>query len=221
MSNRAKADPARIAARAAPHHLAVMGGFHAAPGDDLPPGTRTLVLLGPQEPGFWAHVTATPEFTDGAPDPLDRWSRRVIGQIADDLGAQALFPFGGPPFQPFYRWALRSGRAWASPVRLLVQDVAGLFISYRGALALREEIALPPPGPAPCMGCAQPCRDACPAGALNAAGYDLAACHAFLDTAPGQDCRARGCAVRRACPVSHSYGRLAEQSAFHMRQFHR
>ena len=33
------------------------------------------------------------------------------------------------------------------------------------------------------------------------------------------DCMSKGCAVRRACPVSQSYGRMEDQSAFHMRAF--
>ena len=78
------------------------------------------------------------------PDPVDRWSRRVIGRLACDLGAKALFPFGGPPYHPFYQWALRTGRAWESPVRLLVHDTQGLMVSFRGALALREAMAVPP-----------------------------------------------------------------------------
>jgi len=57
--------------------------------------------------------------------------------------------------------------------------------------------------------------------AFTEAGYDVPACHAFLDTSAGQDCLTTGCAVRRACPVSQSYGRVPEQSAYHMRQFHR
>ena len=46
-------------------------------------------------------------------------------------------------------------------------------------------------------------------------GYDVAACHGFLDTAPGRDCLDRGCAVRRACPVGADL-RPEAQSAFHM-----
>ncbi|NUB44494.1 ferredoxin [Fertoebacter nigrum] len=211
----------RIATLAAPHHLAVFGGFAAGPGDAVPPGTRTLLLLGPAEPGFWPHLTAQPEWQDGRPDPIDRWSRRVIGRIACDLRAKALFPFGGPPWHPFYSWALRSGRAWASPVQLLVHDSAGLFVSYRGALALREAIDLPAPPPSPCPACAKPCLTACPAHALTGAGYDLPACHSHLDRAEGQDCMTQGCAVRRACPLSQAYARMADQSAYHMGQFHR
>lgn len=221
-------DHDQIAALAAAHRLAVMGGFHPGPADmaadggDLPAGTRTLLLLGPAEPGHWAHLTAQPEWQDGAPDPVDRWSRRVIGRLACDLGGKALFPFGGPPWRPFQAWALRSGRAWQSPVRLLVHDRAGLMVAFRGALALRTHVTLPAAGSNPCDSCAaKPCLAACPPGALGAAGYDVPACHGFLASAAGADCMAGGCLVRRACPLSRSYGRLGDQSAYHMRQFHR
>jgi hypothetical protein len=212
----------RVAAALAPHALTVLGGFHATPDDGLPKGTATLLLLGPDQPGFWPHFTAEAEWRDGAPDPMDRWSRRVIGRIACELGAKALFPFGGPPHRPFYSWALRTGRVHASPVRFLVHDAAGLMVSFRGALGLKERLDLPAPPPSPCTTCdTKPCLAACPAGALTGAGYDLPACHAFLDSIPGQECMDQGCAVRRACPVSARHARMPEQSAYHMRQFHR
>ncbi len=176
-------------------------------------------MLGPQEPGFWAHLKAQPEW-DGS-DPVDRWSRRVIGRIACDLGAKALFPFGGPPYHPFYQWALRTGRVWDSPVRLLVHAGQGLMVSFRGALALKEVVDVSPPVAQPCEACAAPCLTACPVGALTGAGYDLALCHTHLDRPEGTDCLSGGCLVRRACPVSQSYARLPEQSAYHMGQFHR
>ncbi len=91
-----------------------------------------------------------------------------------------------------------------------------------GALALKAHIDLPPLPPSPCDGCkGQPCRTACPAAALTGAGYDLPACHAWLDSPAGQDCMTCGCAVRRACPVSARHARMQAQSAYHMRQFHR
>jgi len=210
---------AAIEALLAPHHLAVFG-LHPAPGDGAPEGTQTLLLLGPAEPGFWAHLTASPEWQDGTPDPVDRWSRRVIGRLACDLGAKAVFPFGGPPYAPFQRWAKATGRAWESPVRLLVHDLAGLMVSYRGTLALKSHLNLPAPSPRPCDTCAAPCLTACPANALTVAGYDVPACHGWLDT-DGAECLSGGCLVRRACPVSQTYGRVATQSAYHMRQFHR
>lgn len=212
---------AGIATLAAEHRLEILGGFNTEREPDLPDGTRTLLLLGPAEPGFWPFFTAQPEWQDRLPDPMDRWSRRVIGGIACDLGAEALFPFGGPPHHPFYQWALRTGRAWESPVRLLVHDRAGLFVSYRGALALRERLVLQSPRPRPCDACPRPCLSACPVGALTAEGYNLGKCHDFLNIPEGQGCMTLGCAVRRSCPVSQSYARLPEQSAYHMRQFHK
>jgi len=205
----------------AQHHLTILGGFYPTPEDGTPEGTQTLLMLGPQEPGFWAHFTTQPEWLDGQPDPMDRWSRRTIGRIACDLGGKALFPFGGPPYQPIQRWALRTGRIWQSPVRLLVSADQGLMVSFRGALALKERIDIPAPVARPCDTCAQPCLTACPADALNGNGYDVPACHVFLDTPAGQPCLSQGCEVRRACPVSQAYARLPEQSAYHMGRFHK
>jgi hypothetical protein len=211
---------AEIETQLAAHHLTVLGGFACDGEDGLPKGTRTLLMIGPGGAGYWPHVTTQPEW-DGAPDPVDRWSRRVIGRIACDLGGKALFPFGGPPWHPFYTWALRTGRVWDSPVRLLVHADQGLMVSFRGALALQVAVEVPAAGLRPCDTCAAPCLAACPAGALTGAGYDVPTCHGFLDSESGQDCMDQGCAVRRACPVSQSYARMPEQSGYHMRQFHK
>jgi hypothetical protein len=205
---------AAIAAAATGAALDVMGGVHE--------GGGTVILLGPSR-SFWPALKRAPEWLDGAPDPVDRWSHRVVGSLAAALNAEALFPFGGPPYLPFLRWAMASGRAWQSPAGMLVHDVQGLWVSYRGALRFACEIALPPTGASPCESCtAQPCMSACPVDALSAAkGYDVAACHGFLDTAPGEDCLSQGCKARRACPVSVAFGRDPAQSAFHMSHFHR
>nr|WP_103334676.1 ferredoxin [Pseudotabrizicola formosa] len=208
----------RLNALLEPQFLEVLGAFDCTHETSFPTWARTVVLLGPREPGFWPHLKAQPEW--GGDDPVDHWSRRVIGRLACDLGGKARFPFGGPPYHPFYQWALRTGRLWASPVRLLVHGTQGLMVSIRGALVLRDRLELPPPAK-PCDGCAQPCVTACPVGALGAHGYDVAACHAFLNQPEGADCLSGGCRVRRACPVSQGYARLAEQSAYHMGRFHR
>lgn len=210
----------QIEARAAQAALSVLGAFQCDKVTGVPDGTQTLVLLGPNGASFWPAVSSDPEFQDGAPDPLDRWSERVIGTMASEWGATPLFPFTGPPYHPFYQWAVASGAAWPSPVALLVHERAGLWVSYRGALAFRERLELPDRRPSPCVECTQPCLTACPAHALGAAGYDVGACHTYLDTQAGQDCLNGGCKVRKACPAGESYGRMAEQSAFHMAAFH-
>jgi hypothetical protein len=201
-------------------HLTILGGFHPVPSDNAPEGCKTLLMLGPDEPAFWPAFCQSNEYRDGAPDPVDRWSARVIGDWATDLGATPLFPFGPPPFLPFYTWALRTGRIHRAPVQFLVHDRAGLFVSFRGALALREHIALPPAPAPPCQSCAeQPCRSACPIGALTPTAYDVPACKSYLGSAAGHDNLSNGCFVRRSCPVSQNFGRLPAQSAYHMQQF--
>ncbi|MCR9127703.1 MAG: ferredoxin [Rhodobacteraceae bacterium] len=205
---------------AAARHLTVLGGFHPEPSDGAPPGCGTLLLLGPDEPAFWPAFRDTPEARDGAAHPMDRWSRRVIGDWAAQIGATPVFPFGGPPYAPFFRWATRSGRIHASPIMLLVHDRAGLFVSFRGALALPRRIDLPAPPPNPCDSCIdRPCRTACPVDAFDGTAYDVAGCKAHITGPDTAACRSRGCAARRACPVSARLGRHDAQSAFHMASF--
>jgi hypothetical protein len=202
--------------------LTVLGGFHPVAADKAPAGCGTLLLLGPDEPAFWPAFTQSREYRDGSPDAMDRWSTRVIGAWAGEMGAEALYPFGGAPYLPFFSWATRTERTHASPIRLLVHDTAGLFVSFRGALALPDRIALPAAPPRPCDSCPdRPCLTACPVDALGGDGYDVPACKAYLATEPGQDCMSEGCAARRACPISKSWGRDPAQSAYHMRYFTR
>lgn len=202
--------------------LDISGAFHPTPEDTVPETCETLILLSPLEPGFWASFQQSPEYLDGGADPIDLWSTRVISDLAKRLEATPLFPFGGPPYQSFIAWALSSGRAWASPLELLVHDTAGLFASYRGALAFERTIHLPAPPlmQSPCTTCAdKPCLTSCPADVLNQNGYDIPGCHNWLASPQGEDCMNGGCAVRRSCPVSQSYGRVEAQSAHHMRAF--
>ncbi|WP_170157973.1 ferredoxin [Litoreibacter meonggei] len=211
-----------LQARCAAVNLDILGAFHPEPEDLAPENCGTLVLLGPKEPSFWDVFTTSPEWQDNAADPMDRWSTRVIAALAQQVGAIPLFPFGGPPYQPFFRWALASGQAWQSPVSLLIHAQAGLMVSYRGALALPDRLELPTQPPKPCDSCVnKPCLTACPSQALTHAGYDVPKCHAFLDTDDGQAHLTKGCNVRRACPLSQSYGRVEEQSAYHMSIFHK
>ena len=194
--------------------LTVVGTLHD--------GSDTVVLLGPHEPEFWPRFSTSPEYRDGAPDPLDRWSKRIIQALATAWGGRAVFPSDGPPYPAFQRWAQESGEAWQAPVGMLVHVHAGLMISFRGAVRFAGCHPLAKrPAENPCNSCtSQPCLTACPVKALTASlPYDVAACQAHLATPQGQDCLEQGCRVRRACPVSEGFGRLPEQSAFHMKAF--
>lgn len=199
----------RKAARA--QYLDVFGALHDK-GD-------TIILLGPYEPDFWAHVTASPELNDDLPDPLNRWSKRIINDLATQFDANAIFPSDGPPYPAFISWATASSQAWIAPVGMLVHHTAGLFASYRGALRIPQTLPLPVANTSPCDPCRQPCKTACPVNALQPTSYDVEACIAHIKGPDTKSCRTQGCAARRACPVSQTYGRLPEQSAFHMRAF--
>jgi hypothetical protein len=201
------------------YHLQVLGAFHPRSADRVPVSCKTLVLVGPRSPGFWPAFEASREWQDSLPDPMDRWSQRVLDRVAGDKNGVALFPFGGPPFLPFHSWAFRTGRVHSSPVQLLVHDTEGLMVSFRGALALPQHLDLPAARPNPCLTCTrQPCRTACPVSALGES-YDVPACKSFLDKPAGSDCMEAGCAARRACPVSQRVPRQADHSAYHMKVF--
>ncbi|MCA0872946.1 ferredoxin [Seohaeicola saemankumensis] len=205
---------AAVEAAAAAAGLIVMGGFHPQTGG-------TLILLG-TGPAFWAAFRASAEATDGAPHPVDRWSKRVIGSIAAACAATCSFPSDGPPYAPFIAWAMATGRFAQSPVGMMVHDRVGMMISLRGALHFTQHLALPARARFdPCTGCPAPCASACPVGALSAAApYDVPACHDFLDGDGAKSCMVGGCLARRACPLSRGAGRRSEQSALHMRSFH-
>ncbi len=199
-----------------PYGLRVLGGLHPA---GVP--YKTLFLIGPDGQRFWDVFQKSSEFCDGAADPIDRWSVRVLSAIATGFGAEAIFPFGGPPYHPFISWALQSGETFQSPVQILVHKDAGLFVSFRGALGFAEPFDQSEIAQSPCEICVEkPCLTSCPCKALIKDNYNVAACHVFLDTNAGDQCMTRGCAVRWACPVGQS-DRSEAQSAFHMSYFHR
>ena len=110
-------------------HLTIFGTLLGARG--------TILLLGPHEPGFWPALCDSPEWRDGAADPVDRWSRRVITGLADRLGARRIFLLAAQP-APFLTWAMASDRAWTSPVGMLVQAERGAY----GLLSRRFGIGL-------------------------------------------------------------------------------
>ena len=207
--------------------LSIRGAFHPASVDTVPPfpdsaPAATLVLVGNTGPGMWIAFSASDEVADGARDALDRWSRRVVSRLADTFGGAAHFPFGGPPWLPFIRWAQRAGPVYPSPIGPLVHPDFGLWHAYRGAIAFRERLDLPARDDraSPCETCAdRPCLSSCPVGAFSARGYDVAGCVAHIESRAGASCLDAGCLARHACPVGRETAYGAPQAAFHMRAF--
>jgi hypothetical protein len=205
------------------------GGFYPGPGDAAPDGARTLLLVGNAGLDLWRAFggATTAEERSAAGHPLDRWTKSVLGSIAADLAARAVFPFEGPPYPPFQRWALRAGGVFPSPIGPLIDPTFGLWHAYRGALLFADKLALPvaPKHKSPCDSCAEkPCLFACPVGAFRPADggairYDVPACVGHLASDDGGDCMGGGCLARRACPVGRDFTYHPEQAGFHMRKF--
>lgn len=207
--------------------LIARGGFHPAPADGVPAlpdgrSGRSVIVVGSVGADMWRAFTAAPESADGRPDPLDRWSARVLRDLAVRWGAAALFPFGGPPYHPFVAWAKRAEAVAESPLGILIHPDYGLWHAYRGALAFAERIALPARDTRsrPCDTCSdRPCLSACPVGAFTGAGYDVPACVKHISASEGVDCMDLGCRARRACPIGRGYAHEAAQARFHMEAF--
>lgn len=197
--------------------LQVSGGVPLEQSDGLS-DWDSLLLISPMDAKFWTVFTQSAEYQDGRPDAVDRWSVRVLTDLADLIGGRAVFPFSGPPHWPFYDWALRSGAAFAAPIHLLCHHDQGLFISYRGAIAVKGSRAIPDRDVSPCTGCAAPCQTTCPVDAFAAGRYDVERCQSFLHTPAGADCMTKGCRARRACPVGDGL-RPAAMSAYFMKAF--
>jgi hypothetical protein len=202
------------------------GGFRPRADDVIPPlpdGRRagTVLLVGSAGLGLWAAVSASPEA--GRPDPVDRYTARAISGLAARLGLAALFPFDGPPWHPFQRWAVRAEPGLRpSPLGILIHPVFGLWHAYRAALLLAEVLPLPEPAPLehPCESCAdRPCVRACPAGALASGAYDVPRCRAYLQAHPDAPCHAVGCLARHACPVGREWTQSPAQAAHHTAAF--
>lgn len=206
--------------------LTVLGGLSGNVGSipGAPDGTRSLALLGWAGGDQWPIFAASPEYSDGRPHPLDRWTKRIVDRLAGDLGAQALYPSDGPPWYPFQRWAMAAGIGFPSPIGLLIHPRFGLWHSYRAALAFSEETAVPfgPPasGVNPCETCIdRPCLTTCPVGAYGPERFDVRGCRAHVAGPSGDLCRTEGCLARNACPVGLEWRNSPAQIRFHQDAF--
>ena len=192
---------------------------------DIPGPSResALVLVGNAGSAMWSSFIEAPEFFDGGPNPLDRWTRRVGSAVASKLGAEVVFPFDGPPYPPFLEWARQTGQAFPSPLSMFIHGDHGLWHAYRFALKMTEA----PAGRAfesahtsPCLSCpSQPCLEACPVSAFSTGEYQVDACMAYLTEHTDSSCREVGCKARRACPVGAGNQYEPAHARFHMDAF--
>lgn len=215
-----------ISAALVPHGLLVRGGFHPTTGDTI--SGQTVLLIGNAGPAMWRKFSQMRE-ADG-PNALDAWTCRTLDPVAATFGAQAIYPFDGPPYAPFLKWAERAEPVYASPIGMTIHPGYGLWHAYRGVFIFAERVELPAPvdvdRASPCLECAdQPCLSTCPVDAFEpnrddvSERYDVNACAAHLRNPAGADCMAQGCRARRACPVGRDFRYAPAQAAFHMEAF--
>jgi epoxyqueuosine reductase len=198
--------------------------FDAAAGplrlEQLLPAAAGALIVGSGGRPFFDLFAGAPEAGDGAADPLDRYTARVIGQVAHQVLAPLAvahavhFPFGARPLIPFQRLGRAAGLGGPGPLGLQIHPRFGPWWAYRALVVVDR----PPPPAAPpgdgCAGCDAPCVAACPARAVARAGFDVAACHARRLAA--EPCRL-SCAARIACVRGPEHRYRDAELAFHMR----
>jgi ferredoxin len=183
-------------------------------------GARAAVVVGSGGPAFFDRFLAAPESSDGAPDPLDRFTARVVAAVTrsalePSAVAHAVhFPFvGWDPVIPFQRLGRAAGLGDPGPLGLQIHPDFGPWWAYRAMIVLdRAGPATLAPGDG-CAGCPAPCVAACPAGAVTRAGFDVRSCHARRLSA--EPCRL-SCAARIACVRGPEHRYSERQLAFHM-----
>lgn len=203
------------------------GADHEAPA--AAPAARAVLLVGHGGPSLWPHFQAwrARQPTDTA-NPLDTWSRAVIGRVAERFDARAVSP-SDRPYLPFQQWAMRAEGLKPSPLGVLMHPEYGPWHAYRGALLFDdpgvalELRALNQASRAPihlcdlCVG--KPCRKACPVDAHAGDEFAYQTCLSHVRSPAGEACMTGGCLDRNACPYGAAYRYSAEQQAFHMRAF--
>ena len=211
---------AAISAALAIHGLIARGSLVFGRDEDAP--ARSVLLVGNAGAGYWLHFSRWREAQPAnLANPLDTWSRMVIGEVAEKFGARVLMP-NDRPFAPFQQWAMRAEGLRPSPLGLLIHPRYGLWHAYRGALLFDAAIQIQDAEKSihPCDLCnGKPCLNACPVGAFSPAGFAYETCLAHVRGPDGAPCRENGCLARNACPVGVGYRYPAEVQAFHQKAF--
>ena len=209
------------------HGLRIRGGFATDGAADRAilaeaPWARTLILVGNVGSELWDKSGAAIAAMAGA-DPLDRWTRQTIDPIAQSIGGVALYPFAGPPYWPFQRWAERAEGVRSSPIGIQIHPEFGLWYAYRAAILLRGLIILPRQEQAhPCDACVdRPCLTHCPVNAFSVDGYDVDRCVDRVVAVQYEtgSCSDVGCLARLACPVGAAWRYRPDHARFHMAAF--
>jgi hypothetical protein len=204
-----------------------LGDFEPGPADNVPSlsaqrPTRHLCLIGSTGPSLWPAFKTSVEFSDGADNPLDRYTTRILRDHASKFGCEVLFPFEDPPYHPFQQWALKCGGFSQSPLGVLAHHDFGPWSGFRAAFLFPEHPAdlIQQSNVGPCETCTdKPCLTACPVDAISLDnGYNVPSCRSHLAGSQALDCWS-GCLARRACPFGSEHAPEPDNARFHMQSF--
>ncbi len=178
-----------------------------------------LLLLGSTGSALWGQLGL--EAPGRTEDPVDEHCSKTIERFCEDflgnLHHRILWPADNPSPLPLTELARSAGWSYRSPLGIGIHPRHGLWLAYRGAVLLDCEVPerREPLTDHPCNSCEdEPCREACPPGAVGGpSGLDLSTCWSERSR-PEVPC-ASVCLARGACPVGQS-SRYSE----HQRQHH-
>jgi hypothetical protein len=222
-------DLAAVETALARHGLILRGGFNFFVNEAAPTGlsdspAKSVLLVGQAGGAPWPYFLRWRETQpNGIANPLDTWSRMLIGEVAAKFGARAVSP-SDRPWLPFQQWAMRAEGLKPSPLGILMHPEYGLWHAYRGALLFDVELPIQSPREVihlcdVCVG--KPCLKSCPVGAHSETGFAYQSCLDHVRSPSGEPCRTTGCLDRNACPYGTAYRYPAGEQAFHMTAFTR
>ena len=213
--------------------LLCAGGLRVGP-DECPVSMERYaglpaILIGNAGGAMWEVFSKSPEYLDCAPNPMNRWTERVIGEVTMRFGGEAVFPFQQPHW-PFQRLATAAAGLRPSPIGVLIHPDFGLWHAFRALIIfneghdfvrkINELVGHSEKLIHPCDSCVEkPCLSACPANAFDGDALDVELCFGHLDTRKEPDCMSIGCRARDACPVGKSHRYRPEQIQFHMKYY--
>lgn len=180
-----------------------------------PHGVQSVLIIGHAGSEFWPSFKASPEFSDGQPDPLDRWSRRVIQAAGPDLAFVS--PNDGPPYAPLHALSA-GGSLFPSPLGMMAHTEFGLWTAVRGLLLSEEAMPASSAADLPPSAVFKDCFAACPVSAFSEDGYNAAVCARHLIADQSADCWG-GCLARKACTLGASHAYEPSHAKFYMDAF--
>ena len=182
------------------------------------PGCRGILVVGSGGRALWSAFTRSPE-AGLREDPLDRYTARVVGEVADTIlpraGISLYWEKRDKQYLPMMKLGERAGLGTPGRLGILLHPEFGPWLAVRALLYLPFPVDPGEPQSFdPCNGCPAPCAAACLGQVVHEAGLEPSDC--FRTRVLKRGCRV-GCAARSACVVGPEHAYTPTQLAHHQR----